>query len=536
MARVDGATRRAVQTTQVTRENRLTRDDRRAPDRAGQGAARRGAPPPLAQPQRADSGGSTLRMGLLFFASDLMMTAIVTVGLLTLAAATPAAWPEGALWPFSNGIAPADPARAAIFGALLIAALGAAGLYKPAQWEYGEGRRALWAGLPLCLAYALLATQGSPAALTALGLAAGAAFGALILLGRMTVRSLGPAQSAMRRKIVLVSDGLTPEDLRRELRTSRAMRAEVVGAMTLQELFAVLEQPSSLQRRFYEVKYRARLDELTFAFAPSADEAPRLNRAVDALNAEGASAIIAVSLPGLVGRRLKTLRVFGGDILFAQVQAERPGGWELLAKRTVDVAGAGLGLLALSPILLIITLLLKTEGGSPFFAQKRVGKDRRRFDCFKFRTMVPDAEARLQAHLDADPQARREWDLHQKLKKDPRITRLGGFLRKTSLDELPQLWNVLRGDMSLVGPRPIIAPETPGYPQDAAYYHSDAFDAYARCRPGITGVWQVSGRSKTTHEERVRLDCWYARNWTIWLDLMVILKTVRAAVFGSAWA
>ena len=147
--------------------------------------------------------------------------------------------------------------------------------------------------------------------------------------------------------------------------------------------------------------------------------------------------------------------------------------------------------------------------------------------------MRPDAEKHLAEILASNPAAQKEWETHQKLRNDPRITPVGRFLRSTSLDELPQLFNVLRGEMSLVGPRPIIAPEVPGYPSDRAYFESPEFIHYKRCKPGVTGLWQVSGRASTSHRERVRLDAWYARNWSIWLDLLVLLKTFRTVIARS---
>lgn len=199
-------------------------------------------------------------------------------------------------------------------------------------------------------------------------------------------------------------------------------------------------------------------------------------------------------------------------------------------KKIIDFALAAVGLALASPFLLLITALLWLDGGSPFFLQSRVGKDRTRFPCLKFRTMRVDAEARLKTLLCSDPNARKEWQKHQKLENDPRITPFGRWLRAYSLDELPQLINVLRGEMSLVGPRPIIAPEVPGYDSDRAYYTSDAFSDYAGCTPGITGLWQIAGRHQTAHSERVRLDGWYSRNWSIILDLKILLRTVRVVL------
>jgi len=152
------------------------------------------------------------------------------------------------------------------------------------------------------------------------------------------------------------------------------------------------------------------------------------------------------------------------------------------------------------------------------FSHTRVGRDRALFQCHKFRTMYVDADQRLADLLSRDEDAKREWETHFKLKNDPRITSLGSFLRKSSLDELPQLFNVLKGDMSLVGPRPVVEEELKLYGE----YASD----YLSARPGITGLWQVSGRNDLDYNERVTLDVTYVRQWTNWLDLRILMKTV----------
>jgi exopolysaccharide production protein ExoY len=188
--------------------------------------------------------------------------------------------------------------------------------------------------------------------------------------------------------------------------------------------------------------------------------------------------------------------------------------------RIADLVLAGGLILFVAPLLVIIALAIWAHDGGPaIFAQTRIGRDGRRFKCLKFRTMVVGAEARLQALLARDPVARQEWEADQKLRHDPRITALGRFLRKSSLDELPQLFNVLRGEMSLVGPRPIVESEIAKYGR--WYRH------YCGAVPGITGLWQVSGRNKTTYERRVQLDALYVDTRTPLLDLWIAVRTVR---------
>ncbi|WP_114393906.1 sugar transferase [Oleisolibacter albus] len=191
-------------------------------------------------------------------------------------------------------------------------------------------------------------------------------------------------------------------------------------------------------------------------------------------------------------------------------------------KRVFDLIGAVLLLLLFAPVMLVVAALVGRDGGPILFRQTRIGAGGRSFTCLKFRTMVVDAEARLQALLAADPAAREEWQRIQKLKSDPRITPVGRFLRRSSLDELPQLFNVLRGDMSLVGPRPIVAAEVVRY--------ADWFEQYMACRPGLTGLWQISSRNDTDYDRRVELDNLYRAHWSVWTDVIIAVRTAKVLV------
>jgi Undecaprenyl-phosphate galactose phosphotransferase WbaP len=193
-------------------------------------------------------------------------------------------------------------------------------------------------------------------------------------------------------------------------------------------------------------------------------------------------------------------------------------------KRFVDILAAGAALVVLCPLFLLVACLIKISSpGHIFYSQQRLGIAGRPFRIWKFRSMVVNADQVLKNCLAHDPALRDEWRRTQKLAKDPRVTWVGRLLRKTSLDELPQLWNVLNGTMSLVGPRPIVHSEIAKY--------GDVYRLYARTKPGITGMWQVSGRNLTSYEERLRLDSFYVRNWSIWLDWYILLKTIRVVIF-----
>ena len=195
-----------------------------------------------------------------------------------------------------------------------------------------------------------------------------------------------------------------------------------------------------------------------------------------------------------------------------------------VGKRLIDVVGAIALLIFFAPLMVVVFFLVRLDGGPALFAHERIGKNGIRFMCYKFRSMVPDADRVLKDILVCNEQFRRDWEADQKLRNDPRITRIGVFLRKKSLDELPQLFNVLKGDMSLVGPRPITVDEMERYGGDISYY--------LKTRPGLTGAWQVSGRNDVSYEERVALDVAYTKNWTFLNDFLILLKTVHVVISG----
>ncbi len=193
------------------------------------------------------------------------------------------------------------------------------------------------------------------------------------------------------------------------------------------------------------------------------------------------------------------------------------------ASRFMDVMIAVIALAILLPVIVILCLAISAhDGGGPIFVHRRIGRGGRTFPCLKLRTMVRDSEARLRHLLETDPAARAEWAMDQKLRMDPRITPLGRFLRKSSLDELPQLFNVLVGHMSLVGPRPIVADEVARYGR--------YFRFYCAVRPGITGLWQVSGRNDTSYRRRVAMDTVYSRSRSVGTDISILVRTVPAVL------
>ena len=189
-----------------------------------------------------------------------------------------------------------------------------------------------------------------------------------------------------------------------------------------------------------------------------------------------------------------------------------------LGKRLFDVTGALVLAIVSLPVFVAVAVAIRLTGSPIFYSHNRVGLGRRTFRCYKFRTMVPNAQEVLQELLHRDSRALQEWRENHKLRNDPRITRMGNFLRTTSLDEIPQLWNVLKGDMSLVGPRPVVPDELERYGNRA--------QRYTTVRPGMSGLWQVSGRSNLTYSRRVSLDMLYIRRQNVALDLWVLWRTI----------
>lgn len=193
------------------------------------------------------------------------------------------------------------------------------------------------------------------------------------------------------------------------------------------------------------------------------------------------------------------------------------GDYALHRKRQLDVVLALLVAPLALALITVLALLVALDGHSPFFAHERIGKDGKRFRCWKIRTMTPDAANRLHSYLALNPIAHKEWSRRFKLAHDPRVTWFGAFLRKTSLDELPQVWNIWRGEMSFVGPRPVVEAELPLYGLALPYYIA--------LRPGLTGLWQVSGRNSVEYAQRVQLDVIYAQRPSLGLDLRILLAT-----------
>ena len=263
---------------------------------------------------------------------------------------------------------------------------------------------------------------------------------------------------------------------------------------------------------------------ITTAIAMELPEGNTVNTPLDAI-LSGYRYLIAIPYYQNIKFVSLSVRNFGDIFGFsASNRLTRP--FNLFIKRCID-----LGILLLSspvilPLVVLIAILVKcTSKGKIFYGHKRIGKNGKEITAWKFRSMVMDADKRLKELLENNPDMKREWDEHQKLEHDPRITSIGKFLRKTSLDELPQLFNILLGEMSFVGPRPVTEPEREKY--------GDTFKYIFSVTPGLSGMWQISGRSSTGYDDRIFLDTFYIQNWSIWLDIWIILQTFIVVVTGK---
>jgi undecaprenyl-phosphate galactose phosphotransferase len=228
---------------------------------------------------------------------------------------------------------------------------------------------------------------------------------------------------------------------------------------------------------------------------------------------------IVPSLRGLPLYGMEVNHFFAHEVLLLTVRNNLARRFPQMIKRLFDLVVSISVLILGLPVLLWIAIKVLASGRPIFYGHERVGKHNKSFPCYKFRTMAPNADELLRDLLANDAEARSEWERDFKLKNDPRVTSIGKFLRKTSLDELPQLWNVLKGEMSLVGPRPVVAAELERYGNQCHYY--------LEARPGVTGLWQISGRNDVSYDTRVYLDAWYVKNWSLFNDIVILLRTVK---------
>jgi undecaprenyl-phosphate galactose phosphotransferase len=421
----------------------------------------------------------------------------------------------------------------ALLTSLLIAIFSFGGLYKSHNWEREEIAKIVQAlGLVAVFDGALLYIVGRSWPelwfLIAWPLAA-----ITVISARMLVRSVPVVRRSMTTHILLIGSGISVEEFAMNTRGSRSGPIQVLENIPIDRLVALDPDTLAYNLTVLSSAHNSADGRIGVVIVPSTEEYAYAQNLINRLREISWPFSVSVPFEGLAVKGLKLKSIVGADIIFAEVEREKKRPLDSLCKRATDILISAIALILLAPVIALISILLMSEGSPILFKQVRIGIGGRRFNCLKFRTMRPNAEIVLTKLLLENAVMREQWMRYQKLENDPRITRIGRFLRYTSLDELPQLWNVLRGDMSIIGPRPIVAPEISGYAPDKAYFDSPNFVYYASCLPGITGLWQVSGRAKTTHAERMRLDRWYARNCSFSLDLIILFRTVRAILCGT---
>jgi UDP-galactose-lipid carrier transferase len=364
-----------------------------------------------------------------------------------------------------------------------------------------------------CDAFLTIAVYGSTVQLE--GLLRWVLLSPCLLLARTLTRAALSGAGLWSLDTLIVAD---PDDLdaaTEALYSDPALGYEVVGTMRPETAAALqeLELPRLLRERGFD-----------FVVAAVGGAHPdRENAVIGALRRGGVSLGLVPVLPGLPVTGFRQHYFLGHDIAMLVSKSNLTAPLNRLLKSLFDQIAAAVLVVLFAPLLTALTIMVRADGGPALFRHARVGAGGRMFRCIKFRTMVTDADAQLRRVLDSDPRAAAEWAADHKLTDDPRVTRIGLFLRRSSLDELPQLFNVLRGEMSLVGPRPIVPAEVERYGGDIEYYYE--------AKPGLTGLWQVSGRNDTGYSRRVRLDVWYVRNWTLWHDIAILFKTVPAVFF-----
>jgi undecaprenyl-phosphate galactose phosphotransferase len=250
----------------------------------------------------------------------------------------------------------------------------------------------------------------------------------------------------------------------------------------------------------------------------------RLIALINKLQHKAQSILLIPDLFGITVLGTNLQHFFQEQTIGLQVKNNLAEPINLITKKIFDIIMSFTFFIILAVPMLLISILIKTTSSGPaIYSHKRVGKNGKPFKCYKFRTMYKDAQERLNTILVTNEDAKNEWNHHWKLTNDPRTTSIGKFLRQTSLDELPQIFNVLKGEMSLVGPRPVTK-------QEIDEYYKDQAKLCFGVTPGITGLWQVSGRSNTSYDYRIALDSWYVRNWNLWLDIVIILKTMKVVL------
>ncbi len=342
---------------------------------------------------------------------------------------------------------------------------------------------------------------------------------ALVPMGRALVKKVLNHYGLWKKQTIIIGSGKNAHDAYLALQSEEVMGFDVIAFYDVDD--------SAENQRLFDVPviseetrlWQAVNSETQFIVAVEFEQSQSRDLWLKKLAKHNCRSVSVIpSLRGVPLYGTDMAYIFSHEVMILRVNNNLAKRTSRFVKRAFDIIGA-LGIITmLLPALALLIFMVARDGGQPIYGHERVGFKGRKFKCLKFRSMVLNSQEVLQQVLENDPAARAEWDKDFKLKNDPRITRIGHFIRKTSLDELPQLWNVVRGDMSLVGPRPVIEDELARYADDADYY--------LMAKPGMTGLWQVSGRNDVDYETRVYFDSWYVKNWSLWNDIAILCKTV----------
>ncbi len=360
----------------------------------------------------------------------------------------------------------------------------------------------------------------------------------LTLAGRQIIYMLARKQGMWRIPTILISD------INTVVNTLYAFSTDHYTGYDIKKIFIRDRKDKNLDANTLPLKYanieikRANIDYKTyiakhidnfFVISMEAFRGKERDTLIKTLNEMQALYAIVPPTSRISTFEMEPCHFFGYDIMLLHSKRPTPSPMGFFIKRMMDITLASIALFVLSPIILACAVMLKIEGqgGSIFYNGSRIGKNGRKFKCWKIRSMEPDSDHLLHELLKQVPEVKADWDKFRKLKvPDPRITtKTARLMRKTSLDELPQLWNVIKGDMSIVGPRPILEEEIELF--------GDSIAEYVQMRPGISGLWQVSGRNDTSFERRVYWDGWYSRNWSVWNDIVIMLRTIKVVLGRS---
>jgi undecaprenyl-phosphate galactose phosphotransferase len=344
----------------------------------------------------------------------------------------------------------------------------------------------------------------------------------LVPLGRFFARKLLDKLGVWSKKTIILGTGKNAIEAMSALHSEEMLGFEIIAFYNSDSIDGSISGVPIIDNE-QDFWLNVHPDETHIIVAFEFEESDKISYWLKSLSKNQCSSITVIpSLRGVPLYGTDMSFIFSHEVILLRVNNNLAKRTSRIIKRCFDVLGALCIITLLSPVLIILALLVKKDGGASIYGHERIGLNGERFNCYKFRSMVLNSKEVLEDLLSNSEEARNEWNRDFKLKLDPRITKVGYFIRKTSLDELPQLFNVLKGEMSLVGPRPIIEAELERYAGDVDYY--------LMAKPGMTGLWQVSGRNNVDYDTRVYFDAWYVKNWSLWNDIVILFKTISVVI------